>query len=100
MQTDVLASAVRTTDGVMNDQAGNAIGRCRVKGIYIVPAAGAGSVVLKDGATSGGTNKITVNTIAGSTSTNWVLMPGEGLLFQTGIYADLTDVASLMVIYG
>jgi hypothetical protein len=100
MQTDVLASAVLTSDGVMNDQAGNAIGRCRVKGIYIVPAAGAGSVTLKDGSTSGGSNRITVNTIANSTSTNWVLMPGEGILFRTGIYADVTDVASVMVIYG
>ena len=99
MQTDILASAVRTTDGVMNDQAGNAIKRCRVKGIYIVPAAGAGSVVLKDG-TSGGATKVTVNTIASATSTNYVLLPGEGLLFQAGIYADLTDVASVMVFYG
>ena len=62
MQTDILASAVRTNDGVMNDQAGNAIGRCRVKGVYIVPAAGAGSVVLKDGS-SGGATKVTINTI-------------------------------------
>jgi len=100
MQTDILASAVRTTDGVMNDQAGNAIRRCRVKGIYIVPAAGAGSVVLKDGSTSGGANKITVNTIANATSTNYVLLPGEGLLFQTGVYVDITDVASVMVLYG
>jgi hypothetical protein len=100
MQTDILASAVRTTDGVMNDQAGNAIQRCRVKGIYIVPAAGAGSVVLKDGSTSGGANKITVNTIANATSTNYVLLPGEGLLFQTGVYVDITDVASVMVLYG
>jgi hypothetical protein len=100
MQTDVLASAVRIADGVMNDQAGNAIGRCRVKGIYIVPAGGAGSVTLRDGATVAGVSKITVNTITGSTSTNWLLMPGEGLLFQTGIFADLTDVASVMVVYG
>ena len=100
MQTDVLASAIRTTDGIMNDQAGNPIGRCRVKGIYIVPAAGAGSVAFKDGLTAGAANKITVNTITGSTSTNWILMPGEGLLFQNGIFADLTDVASVMVVYG
>jgi len=99
MQTDILASAVRTSDGVMNDQAGNAIGRCRVKGVYIVPAAGAGSVVLKDGSASGAT-KVTINTIASSTSTNYVLLPGEGLLFQSGVYADITDVASVMVFYG
>jgi len=99
MQTDILASAVRTNDGVMNDQAGNAIGRCRVKAIYIAPAAGAGSVVLKDGSASGAT-KVTVNTIASATSTNYVLLPGEGLLFQSGVYADITDVASVMVFYG
>jgi hypothetical protein len=99
MQTDILASAVRTNDGVMNDQAGNAIGRCRVKAIYIAPAAGAGSVVLKDGSASGAT-KVTVNTIASATSTNYVLLPGEGLLFQTGVYADITDIASVMVFYG
>ena len=84
MQTDILASAVRTSDGVMNDQAGNAIGRCRVKAIYIAPAAGAGSVVLKDGS-SGGATKVTINTIASATSTNYVLLPGEGLLFQLGL---------------
>jgi len=99
MQTDILASAVRTNDGVMNDQAGNAIGRCRVKAIYIAPAAGAGSVVLKDGS-SGGATKVTINTIASATSTNYVLLPGEGLLFQSGVYADITDIASVMVFYG
>ena len=98
MQTDILASAVRTSDGVMSDQDGNPIGRCRVKGVYIVPAAGAGSVVLQDG--FGGATKVTINTIASATSTNYVLLPGEGLLFQTGVHADITDVASVMVFYG
>lgn len=99
MQTDILASAVRTTDGVLNDQAGNPIGRCRVKGIYIVPAAGAGSVVFHDGTTSGAATKITLNTLAASTAVDFTLMPGEGLLFQTGIYVNITDVASVMVLY-
>lgn len=100
MQTDVLASTPRTSSGVMNDQAGNAIARCRVKGIYIVPSVGAGSVVLRDGSTGAAVSKVTVNTLASSTSPTWMLMPGEGLLFQTGVYADLTSVASVMVIYG
>jgi len=99
MQTDVLASAVRTTTGQMQDQASNNLGRNRVKAIYIVPAGGAGSVVLRDGGASGSV-KITVNTMASSTSENYVLMPGEGLLFQTDIHATLTTVTSLMVIYG
>ncbi len=61
MQTDVLASAVRTTDGLLQDQATNNLGRTRVKAIYIVPDTGAGSVVFKDGGASGAV-KLTVNT--------------------------------------
>ena len=99
MQTDVLASAVRTTDGLIADQATNSLGRCRVKAIYIIPAAGAGSVVFKDGGASG-VVKATINTLAASTAPDYVLLPGEGLLFQTNVYVDVTDIASVMVFYG
>jgi len=98
MQTDVLASAVRTTDGLLADQAGNALGRNRVKAIYIIPAAGAGSVVFKDGGASG-TVKMTVNTLASSTAPDYILLPGEGIVFLTNIYVDVTDIASVMVFY-
>lgn len=98
MQTDVLASAVRTTDGLLADQAGNTLGRNRIKAIYIIPAAGAGSVVFKDGGASG-TVKMTVNTLASSTAPDYILLPGEGLVFQTDIYVDVTDIASVMVFY-
>lgn len=99
MQTDVLASGVRTTSGQMQDQAGNNLGRVRVKALYIVPAAGAGSVVFKDGGASGST-KMTVNTLASSTAPYWLLFPGEGLLFQTDVYATVTTVGSVLVMYG
>lgn len=99
MQTDVLASAVRTTDGLLQDQASNDLGRVRVKSIYIVPAAGAGSVVFKDGGASG-TVRMTVNTLASSTAPNYILLPGEGLVFQTNVYVDVTDIGSVMVFYG
>ncbi len=99
MQTDVLASGVRTTSGQMQDQAGNNLGRVRVKALYIVPAAGAGSVVFKDGGASGST-KMTVNTLASSTGPYWLLFPGEGLLFQTDVYATVTTVGSVLVMYG
>lgn len=98
MQTDVLASAVRTTDGLLADQAGNTLGRNRVKAVYIVPDTVAGSVVFKDGGASG-TVKMTINTLASSTTPDYVLIPGEGLLFQTDIYVDLTSVVSVMVFY-
>ncbi|NBS24512.1 MAG: hypothetical protein EBS78_11220 [Altererythrobacter sp.] len=99
MQTDVLASQARTDDGQLLDQAGNTIGRARIKSVYIVPAAGAGSVVFKDGGASG-TTKITINTLASSSSPNYMLLPGEGVLFTTNIYVDVTTIGSVMVFYG
>jgi hypothetical protein len=99
MQTDVLASGVAVGTGVLNDQAGNAIGRTRIKAIYIVPQAGAGSVVFRDGGASGAT-KVTVNTLAAQSSATYILLPGEGLLVQSGIHVTLATVASVMVYYG
>ena len=99
MQTDVLASAVRTTDGQLLDQAGGTIARARVKSIYIVPAATAGSVVFKDGGT-GGTTRLTLNTVASAAQPTYLLLPGEGLLFSTNIFVDVTDIGSVMVFYG
>ena len=99
MQTDILASAPRTTDGQMLNQNGETITRTRVKAVYIVPAAGAGSVVLRDGGVSGPI-KVTLNTLSGATASDYIEFPGEGLLFQTNVYADVTTVASVMVFYG
>ena len=98
MQTDVLASKVATNAGDLLDQNSLVIGRARVKAIYIVPNAAAGEVVFKDGG-SGGPVKITVNTIASASTQDYMLMPGEGLLFQESIYIAPSGVLSTMVIY-
>ena len=98
MQTDVLASKVRTSAGDMLDQNSLVIGRCRVKAIYIVPDSGAGTVTFLDGGASGPT-KIVVDTKASSTAPDYILMPGEGLLFQENIYIAPSAVLSTMVIY-
>jgi hypothetical protein len=94
MQTDVLASAVRSTDGQMLDQSTGVIGRTRVKAVYIVPsvsggAAVAGTVVLRDGGVSGDV-RVTLNTLEGSTTPDYITFPGEGILFRTNVYADVT----------
>jgi hypothetical protein len=99
MQTDVLASKVATSAGDMLDQNSLVIGRSRVKAIYIVPDSGAGTVTFYDGGASGPV-KIAVNTKANSTAPDYVLLPGEGLLFQTSIYIVPSAVLSTMVIYG
>ena len=98
MQTDVLASKVRTSAGDMLDQNSLVIGRTRVKAIYIVPDSGAGTVTFRDGGASGPT-KIVVDTKASSTTPDYILMPGEGLLFQESIYIVPSAVISTMVIY-
>jgi len=99
MQTDVLASKVRTDAGQMLDQNSLVIGRARVKAIYIVPDTTAGTVTFRDGGASGPT-KIVIDTKASSTTPDYVLLPGEGLLFQTSIYIVPSAVISTMVIYG
>lgn len=99
MQTDVLASKPATATGQMKGQNDGDIGRSRIKAIYIVPAAGAGSVVFRDGG-AGGPIKSTVNTLDGSTSPTYLILPGQGLLFNENIHATVTAVTSVTVFYG
>jgi len=99
MQTDVVASGVRTTTGQLQTAAGTGnLARSRVKSILIIPAAGAGTVVFRDGGASGSV-KMTVPTLAASTSASYMLIPGEGVLFQNDVHVTLTDVTSVMVFY-
>jgi hypothetical protein len=99
MQTDVLASNTITSSGNLKEATGtNNLARTRVRAIYIVFGASAGSVVLKDGG-SGGSTKITLNTIASATTTQYYILPGEGVLFGTDVYATITNAASVMIFY-
>lgn len=91
MQTDVL-SATRTTDGTLVS------GPARIKGILMTTSSTAGSVVLKDGGSSG-TTRITLNTPAIAEMFN-ALLPGEGVRFTSNVYVDLTNVDSITVFYG
>ena len=99
MQTDVLASVPITASGQFTDQATTNLARCRVKSIYIVPTGTAGSLVLRDGG-SGGTVKATINTVASASQPTYMLLPGEGLVFQTAVYGTVTNLGSATVFYG
>ena len=100
MQTDVLVSAVLSSDGQFTNATGSAdITRCRVKAVYIVPAATAGSVVFRDGR-SGGTIIMTLNSVASATQPTYLLFPGEGVLFTTNVYADVTNIGTVTIFYG
>jgi hypothetical protein len=72
-------------------------GRTRVKGIYIVPGANAGSVVIRDGGASG-TVVCTLDTKADGDAT-YVHLPEDGLLCSTSSYATLADIAAVTVFY-
>lgn len=82
MQTDVKAKSLAASGAVTTF-------RARLRGIIVEPGTGAGSVTFKDGGT-GGTTVFSVNTIAGGEPFN-CLIPAEGVLFPTDIYATLVD---------
>lgn len=90
MQTDVKAAYV--TGSGANAYAGPA----RVKAINVV-ATGACVVELTDGSSSG-TSRLKVGATAGTT---YMLLPGEGVQFQTSVYVNsLTNATSATIIYG
>ena len=90
MQTDIKAKSLAAS-GTVFDQ------RTRVRGLVIEPSGSVGSVVLKDGG-SGGTSVMTFNTVAnGETFT--VVIPSDGVLFLTDVYATLTNT-KVTVFYG
>jgi len=99
MQTDVLVSVPITGSGQFTDQTPTALARCRVKAVYIIPTATAGSLVLRDGG-SGGAVKATLNTVASATQPTFILFPGEGLVFQTAVYGAVTNLGSAIIFYG
>ena len=99
MQTDVLASIPITTSGQFTDQGTTNLTRCRVKAVYIVPTATAGSLILRDGGASS-TIKITINTVASAIQPTYILIPGEGLVFQTAVYGTVSTLGSATIIYG
>ena len=72
--------------------------RTRVKGMIITSTgAGAGSVLLKDGG-SGGTTLFEVD-VPSTAAFHTVFIPGEGVLFDTSVYAALTN-CYVSVFYG
>ena len=99
MQTDVLASVPLTGTGQFTNQTPTSLGRTRIKAVYIVPAASAGSVIFKDGG-SGGTVVMTLNTVASATQPTYLLFPGEGVLFSTNVHGTVSNVTSATIFYG
>jgi hypothetical protein len=100
MQYDVKASKPLTATGQAKDQNNNDLNRVRIKTVYGVSGANAGSVVFRSGGATGEV-LMTMNTpTAVSSGTFWLPLPGEGILAQDDVHVTITDVASVVVIYG
>lgn len=99
VQTDVLSTAPITASGQFQDAAAAAnLTRTRVRAVYIIPGAAAGSLILRDGGVSGPV-RLTVNTVASATAPTYLLLPGEGVVFRTDVYGAVTNLGSAMLIY-
>ena len=74
-------------------------GRARLKGMVIaVPAAG-GTLTVKDGGASG-TTRFSLVIPAGDAVVTNVLVPGEGILFDTDMYVTCPADMPVTVFYG
>ena len=89
MQTDVKALSLAASGAVTD-------ARVRIRGLVIEPGSSTGSVIIKDGGSSG-TTKFTINTVANG-ETFSILIPAEGVLCSTSAYATLSN-AKVTVFY-
>ena len=91
MQTDVKAASLT--------ESGTAFaGRTRVRGIVISDTNTAGQLILRDGGVTG-TIKFQLDTPNAAFVSN-ILIPGEGILFETDVYVEIDDLSSVVVFYG
>ena len=101
MQTDVSITQPLGADNTFKTQSGAVLGPCRIKAIYGTSGLAAGTVVLYDGSNTSGASICTISTpTAANQGTYYLLLPGEGVRVSTGVYADITNVDSVMLIYG
>ena len=92
MQSDVKAAHLNASGVVF-------AGRVRVRGYQIAPGS-AGQINFYDNATTNSGNiNLSVDTTANTAiiSTN---IPGEGILFQNGVYVTLPASTTITVFYG
>ena len=99
MQTDVKSTKPLTTTGAFKDQNDGDVSRARIKAIYAICGASAGTVVITNG--SGGETLFYLDTPAVSTCGYvYIILPGEGIVASTGLYGTITQTASISIFYG
>lgn len=74
--------------------------RTRVKGVnVVVNAAGVTPVTLYDNATAGSGTKL-IEIGANAVGANHVVIPGEGILAENGVYCSIGSAAQVTLLYG
>ena len=93
MQTDVKSAHLTASGNV------NGLNRNRLKSISYRGDGQDGYVRLRNGGASG-TVLCELDVGTSDTFTIYVLLPGEGILFPSGIYVDISHVSATTVFYG
>lgn len=92
MQTDILSTHL-TASGTVSAN------RNRLKAVSYRGNGTDGSLIFKNGGASG-TTLLELDVGTSDSFTIYVILPGEGILFQNDIYAALTNVAAITAFYG
>jgi hypothetical protein len=90
MQTDVKSSYVSATATAF-------AGRTRFKGVFGTPGSLAGTVVVRDGGSSGTVLFSTATLAAGAPFS--MLFPGEGILCLTDLHVTVSGTATTAVVF-
>lgn len=94
MQTDIKAKNLTASGDA-------SVGPTRIRGVYFVNAAQAGSVSFKEGGNTG-TELVKLDAPANTagTGSTYVIFPGNGVWFNADPYITLTQVGSVTFFYG
>jgi hypothetical protein len=92
MQYDVKA-AYRATDGAL------VASRTRIKGAFIAVSTAGTAAVIYDNA-SAATGDVLLTIPAAAVGQHSVVIPGEGILAENGVYIDINGVAAITLFYG
>ena len=93
VQTDVRSQHITASSNI------NGLNRNRLKSLSYRGNGTDGFVKFRDGGGSG-TILCELDVGTSDTFTIYVLLPGEGILFPNGIYAELSNVNAATVFYG
>jgi hypothetical protein len=91
MQTDVKSTHVEATGTLVS-------GRVRVKAYHCISGGTAGDVIYRDGG-SGGAIRLQFNIGTGTQPVS-LLIPGEGIVFNTDVHVTLPATAKITTFYG